>query len=722
MRRINAGRYRWRVSSQYSLVTAMLISVSPVSVYPTFADDVGGTWLDTITVVGTRTERAIRDNPRSVAVVTADEIARRSTDSVAELLRDVPGVEIADDSVAGMKRLRIRGESSRRVTILVDGQEITDHSTFGTPILVDPATIERIEVVKGPSSVLHGAKAIGGVVNIITKKGAHKPIQLDTGGTYHSGTAGWQSYAAVSGSKDGFDYRLSGTVDRHGNRTVPVGQYSTYGELDDTSFGNSNLYGHVGYRFGLRDNHYLALKVEQHQLESEGWVGPPGAFEPGQRFRIDLPQRDRRKIGLYYDGEDISDIVSKIHLDVYYQTIDRLFKNEVVTPVSRGPRQGTMEMKLTSDDRITNYGVNAQIDLDLLEGHQTIVGAQYLSDNLVTTKDTRTTLSGFAPVPVRGHSLSRDEAHIDTFSLYLQDEWSLTDDVRLISGLRLNHLRTGLDETTVAERSHFEGTTDTRLLSSLGMIWEPLDTLALRASYSEGYISPTLLQLFSSTDAGGEGTTYGNPNLDMELARNFEIGARYENAGLTFDVAGFYTRSKDYITTTRCVAVTEYCLTAGTGRPSSIYVNADRATTFGLEFLAEYEMSAGFTPYVSGSWIRRELEQATYSTFNSDTPALSGRIGVRYEGAWQEMPIWADLFVRGATGSRETYFDAGNLVTDQLPGWGTLNFAFGGVYGEDQRLTFSVHLNNIFDKEYRPTFGELPGTGRSIEVSARMKF
>lgn len=48
------------------------------------------------------------------------------------------------------------------------------------------------------------------------------------------------------------------------------------------------------------------------------------------------------------------------------------------------------------------------------------------------------------------------------------------------------------------------------------------------------------------------------------------------------------------------------------------------------------------------------------------------------------------------------------LVTERLPGWGTFNFAFGGSYGEDDRLTFSVSLNNILDKEYRPTFGELP--------------
>lgn len=697
-------------------LAVLLLSASPLALQPALAQEAAGTWLDTVTVVGTRTETAIRDNPRSVAVITKEDIEKRSADSIAELLRDVPGIDIADESVAGMKRLRIRGESSRRVTILVDGQEITDHSTYGTPLLVDPATVERIEVVKGPSSVLYGAKAIGGVVNIITKKGADKPVEVEGGGSYYSGSGGWQSWAAVSGSKDGFDYRLSATADRHGDRRVPKGRYSATGKLDDTAFNNKNLYAHLGYRFGEADNHYLALKYEQHFLESEGWPGPPGSLAGVERFKIDLPQRDRRKVGLYYDGDDISDIVRKVHVDLYYQTIDRLFENQV--SVRMTPTR-TVDVISTSDDRITDYGVNAQVDLSLLEGHQTIVGAQYLSDNLVTGKTSTTTMTGFGPFPTTTKSSSRDKAHIDTVSLYAQDEWSLTDAVKLTTGLRLNHTRTGLDETTVAARAGFEGTDDTRLLSSLGLTFEPTDSLMLRAGYSEGYISPTLLQLFSSTTAGGQGTIYGNPDLTAELARNFEVGARYEDAGLALDVGAFYTKAKDYITTTPCVTVTAYCLTTGT---SSLYVNADSATTYGLEFLAEYELASGFSPYVGGSWIRRELEYASYSTFNSDTPALSGRIGVKYEGELWEKPFWADLFLRGSTGSRQTYLDGASLVTETLPGWGTLNLAFGGSYGEDNRLSLSVSFNNILDKEYRPTFGELPGVRRSIEVSARVKF
>src|SRR5690554_948786 len=88
------------------------------------------TQLDTVTVAGTRTELSLKNNPTSVSVLERKQIEKSGASSVAELLRDTPGVTVADSSAAGMLRIRMRGESSRRTTILVDGQELTDHSTF----------------------------------------------------------------------------------------------------------------------------------------------------------------------------------------------------------------------------------------------------------------------------------------------------------------------------------------------------------------------------------------------------------------------------------------------------------------------------------------------------------------------------------------------------------------------------------------------------------------
>ncbi len=714
---------------------ALLVSSATIAIdaarTPAHAQD-GVTWLDTIAVVGTRTETSVQDNPASVTVVDQEQLERKAPESIAEMLRDVPGVEVMDASAPGMKRLSIRGESSRRVTILVDGQEITDHSTYGTPILVDPSGVERIEVVRGPASVLHGAKAIGGVVNIITKRGADKPVQFETGGTYYSGTAGWQGWAAVSGTVGNFDYRFSGSLDDHDDRYVPRGQYTSTGRLDGTSFSNDNLSAHLGYTFGEAGNHYIALKATQHRLATENWIDRSTLEYPVVDFNIDLPQRDLRKVGVYYDGTDISDTIRKVHVDAFYQTVDRLFRNEVVMqPTS----MITVGVESTSDDRNINYGGTAQVDLQFHPDHYTIVGLQYLTDNLRTAKtstQTSTIRPPFgSPIVTVTPSSGYDDASIHTVSAFAQNEWSFAEDFKLTTGARYYYTRTEHDyaeKDSVAVGTHPSGS-DGRLVTSAGLTYTGIEDTTLRALFSEGYITPTLLQLFTDTTAGRGALTYGNPDLEAETSRNIEIGARYNAGGVVLDAAAFYTVADDYITSVPCASATGCPATAGAG--DYIYINANQATTYGFELAAEYAIpGTSLTPYVTGAWMRRKLEFVdaidTWSTYNSNTPALSGRLGVRWEGEVANHNAWADLYVRAASGVKLTARNSTTnlLETDTLPGYGTLNFAFGGAFGgeDDDRFRYAVNFSNILNKEYRSSFEEIPGVGRSVEVSLRMKF
>lgn len=714
---------------------ALLVSSAGVAIDAAHAQD-GVTWLDTIAVVGTRTATSVQDNPASVTVVDEEQIARKSGESIADMLRDVPGVQVVDASAPGMKRLSIRGESSRRVTILVDGQEITDHSTYGTPLLIDPSGVERIEVVRGPASVQHGAKAIGGVVNIITKRGADKPVQVELGGTYYSGTAGWQGWGAASGTVGNFDYRISGSLDDHGDRYVPEGRYTATGRLDGTSFGNDNISAHLGYTFGEAGNHYIALKATQHRLWTENWTDWSAVDYPATKFNIDLPKRDLRKVGVYYDGTDISDVVRKVHFDAYYQEVDRLFANQLeMRPLGMmGP---TITVESTSDDVNVNYGGTAQMDLQFHPDHYTIIGLQYLMDDLraAKTSDTRTNGMGPGPRP------SLNEASIGTVSAFAQNEWSFAEDFKLTTGLRYYYSKTSHDrrvENSVATATHPDNS-DGRLVTSAGLTYSGIQDTTLRALYSEGYITPTLLQMFTDTSAGSGSTTYGNPNLRPETSRNIEIGARYNSGGLVLDGTAFYSQARDYITSGMCPTVVPANPACPTGQRT--YLNADRATTYGLELAAEYTIpGTAFTPYASGTWMRRHLEftgipgggsnMPSFDTYSTNTPALSGRFGLRWEGEVANHNTWVDLYVRAGSSVKSMAWRAKgpppsySFVTSTLPAWGTLNLAFGGSFGgeDDDRFRYAVHFNNILNKEYRSSFDEIPGIGRSIEVSLRMKF
>lgn len=707
------------------LAVGLMLSAASLASIPSYAQD-STIWLDEITVIGTRTEVSVQDNPASVTVIDQQQLERKAPESIAEMLRDVPGVEIVDASAAGMKRLRIRGESSARVTILVDGQEITDHSTYGTPILIDPSKVERIDVVRGPASVLYGAKAIGGVINIITKRGSDKPVEVELGSTYYSGTRGYQGWAALSGTIDNLDYRISGGLEDHQDRKVPEGRYTSTGRLDGTSFDTDDLYLHLGYTFGAARNHYIAFKAEQNRLSTDSWTDPDTLDYPITDFRIELPQRDRQKFGLYYDGKDLGPVLRNVHVDAYYQTIDRLFLNEVtMNPKVDGLPpifKPQVVVTSTSDDQIENFGGTVQADFQFHPDHYTIMGVHYLSDGLDAAKTSTTASTGFPGPPSTTHSEGVDNAFIRTASTFAQNEWSFAKDFKLVTGARYYYVETELEYTSDASKAAGKNS-DGHIVTSAGLVYTGIQDTTLRAHYAEGYIMPTLLQLFTDSSAGRGTLTYGNPDLDPETSRSYEIGARYNANGLGLDVTGFYTNADDYIATIHCG--TGAACPASATASEYIYDNVNAATTYGIELLAEYTIpGTAFTPYVNGAWTRRELELNEFDTYNSNTPEFSGRFGVRHEAVIGGFPLWTDLFVRAASGVKLSSWDeeSASIQTDSLPSWATLNFAFGGALTRDESATFAVSLNNLTNEEYRSSFDELPGIGRSVEVTARMKF
>ncbi len=687
------------------------------------------TELDQITVIGTRTAISVRDNPASVTVIDREEIERKAPTSIAELLQDVPGIEVVDTSVAGMERVRIRGETSRRVTILIDGQELTDHSTYGTPLMVDPANVERVEVLRGAASVLYGAKAIGGVINIVTRKGQPGPPRASVGGNWYSGSNGYEGWSALSGGANGIDYRFSVSTDRHHDRKVPKGIYSATGKLENSSWHSSNVSMHLGSRFGADDKHYLALKANRYTLDANAWTDPFSFEYPVTNFRVDLPQRDLTKFGLYYDGHDLGPVVHKVHVDAYYQYVDRLFTNEV--DMNPAPPM-FVNVKTSSDDRNVNYGGTFQIDLVPHPDHYVIAGLYFLVDDLETRKTTDTSVTMGAAPPQVTHDPRTIEASARTVSGFVQDAWKLAPAWTLTGGLRVYRTNSSLDASTEANAPVGEKRTTDDLVGSLSLVWTGLEDQTWRLLYSEGYIMPTLLEMFTDNAAGRGVVTWGNPNLKPETSRNLEFGVRVDRGGLSLDTAAFYTRARHYITTRPCDAISGCPEHAQGG--GHMYVNADRARTWGVEMTVDYApANSAWTPYASASWIRRRLQFAPLPdtdgdliSYDGSVPRFTSRLGLRFEPMLARADLWADLYLRGATESRGApVSDGQHLLVDEtrtLPGWATLNFAIGTAFGAERQYKLNLHLNNLLDKSYRINVNALPALGRNLVLGFSAEF
>ncbi|MFT3688514.1 TonB-dependent receptor [Paenirhodobacter sp.] len=604
-----------------------------------------------------------------MSVIEGEALRRAPPVSIAQLLRDVPGVQVSEE---GIERISIRGESARRVAVLIDGQHLTDHTNYGQPVLVDPTTIERIEIVRGSSSVVSGSRAIGGVINVITKKGAQKPLEVTATAGWMSATEGYRGSVSAAGTLGAFDYRLSyGRMDQ-GDRRTPDGV------LERSDVNDRNLSAHLGYRQG---KHYFGLKAQRFDLAANVHTGDPG-------FLISLPKRDLRKYGLFYEGTALTPWLDRLSVDLYRQTIDRDFRNDV--------RMGPVRVQSTSLDKQETYGLNLRGEMSLTDSSRTVAGLEYEDDGLVANKTSITTLP-MLPFPRR--SLRHDDAGIRTLSLFAQHEQRLGHDLTATAGLRWYKVRARLDKS-VENGTARPGAdkSDDLLLGSAGLVWAPDETLSLRGNISQGYVYPALGQLFLTTTGGGQ-TIVGNPDLKPERATTYELGARLDYGNASLDAALFYTDARDYIASVL-------------RDPVGTYENVDRARSWGLELVAEHRLASGLTPYASVTAMRRELEYANgYTTGDSGTPGFSGRIGLRQDWQLGETTGTLDVFLRGETGVK--YRDDSGAVVSRAAGYGTLNLRGDMRLGNG--LSLVAELNNLTDRSYTP-YAQMPGAERSLSL------
>ncbi len=641
------------------------------------ADD-DATYLGSITLLGTGLETSVFENPSAVTVLDEEDLSRIPPARVADYLKDIPGVRVEEQGIA---RIRIRGEEARRTRILINGQAITDHTTYGPPVVVDPATVERIEVVRGASSVVSGQRAIGGTINIITKRRTDEPFEASSTLSYFGASDGWRISNSIAGREGGFTWRLNQGASEIGNRHA-----AGIGELVPSDVSDRNLSGYMGYEFG---NHWIGLEAQAFDLSSNVYIAQPG-------FSIGLPKRDLRKINAFYEGTDLTPWLTSLKIDAYHQTIDREFRNRF------GP------IRSDSMDEQATYGINATAELQLTENSRTIVGAQYENDFLdVDATNARTIL----PPPDPSDPLRRyEESRIVTTSVFAQNEITLSPQWALHFGGRYYHVEADLEQSNINAPT---SQSDDRFLVSAGIVWTPNDEWALRGLFSQGYNYPTLNQLFSEA-VGGRTLVLPNPDLKAETANNFELGARFDNGATILDTTIFYTEAKDYIDR-------QLLPSDASGRRSQ-YRNISQAETLGLEIYAEHRLASGLTPWVSGALIEREFNYASgFTSTHSGTPFVSGSVGLRRDFEFRGMAASFDLFATGESHAKLLEPDAstGDIEVTESGGWSTVNLR--GALELNKHATVSLQLNNIFNKQYEP-FDQMPGGERSLDVVLSARF
>ena len=677
-----------------------------------------------VVVTGTRAERDQRTLPFSISVIGHEELEASGADSPAELLRDVPGVELTDTSLAGGKRVRIRGEVGSNVLVLVDGREISEQRSFhgAAPLLVDVADVARVEIVRGPSSVVYGSKAIGGTVNFITGPPSPEPLAGRASLNLNSATRGYDAGARLSGTLDWFDYRLSFSRSDHGDRRVPdeVSDNDAYtgaiGVLENSAFDSDYLTAEVGKRWG---GSRVALRYEDYRSAVESHTGND-VLEAGlDSFQLDLPRLDRRQVSASYRGIGLTPSVPSLSITAYHQRRYRDFHQMlgIEQPGFAGP--GSLlevDLALETVYQQDTFSLLGSLEWTPARAHRIIAGIDLVRDEMdAAVSDVATTTLSFPRLPAPIVDVSAEnpvnETRQDSAGFFAQDEWTMGPGWKAVAGLRYNLFDSSLRHTTnEALEPGSERNGHPSIAAAL--VYEPTARSAVRASYSQGYRQPSLLELYEGTAHGGGGLLYPNPRLDPETSDNYELGARLEAGPLRLDAAFFYTRARDYVTTVACGGDAP-CPPQAIPEVDRVYANVNGARTRGLEVSAT--LGLGSLPaelFAETTWLHREFEYAELTTSDTGLPGFWGRGGLRFgRTRSSERRYFAELSVRAASDADEEVSPSETL---HYRGWAVLNARAGIELGTRVPVALTLEAGNLLDKAYRSSQETLYQPGRHV--------
>lgn len=715
------------MSLKPTLTAAAVAAALSGMVLPSFAQEAVET--EQVKVTASRVEQELMDVNMSVSVITQDEIRHSKARNIGELLENVAGVRVMNDGSQGMKRVQIRGEDAFRTVVMIDGQRISEHKSMsGAPMLIDPAMVERIEVIKGPASVLYGSDAIGGAINIITKKGGKDKFGAEVSTGFNSSAQGKSAAASIYGTIDKLEYRLSAAFEDNENLETPVG------EVPYTSFSSKTASLYLAYN--LTDDTKIGLTADTYELDFMSGV-QGGSYSD---FFVDVPKWRRTKGAVFVESKNLTENLVRVRADAFYQQSKKDMHNRVYVyqkPSTTMPLPVVdMKMDNFAENELRQTGVSLQTDWAIGERHYLIAGYEFLYDDMTTAKSMYHSRS-FSISDVTGGpggmnmpynwttSLNDSTGYQQMHALYLAMDSSVTDTVTLNYGVRYTWVNSevtsadGLSTTTgqypvlpnqpdtpKLGKSTTRDSSDSRPVFNIGINWRATDTLSLRASWAQGFRVPNLMERYIPTSMGG-GTVIANPDLDPETSDNFELGMRWLTNKAKFDLAVFYSKADDYIS--------EFEV------QTDVYQNKNvsGATTYGLEISASYRFENGIEPYAVATFMRRKFEQDNISTYDSGTPEFFGRYGVKWTGTVSGLSLRADAYAVSQSETSEFDFDSRN--TTAYAGSTHYNLTMGVDFGPKNAYSLDMGLYNITDKTYK-TSDAIYEPGRFVMVKGSARF
>jgi hemoglobin/transferrin/lactoferrin receptor protein len=684
------------------------------------------TLLPPVNTTALRNPRRLFDTPATVDVIPGVELERQMARTVDEVFRYTPGVTVnrqtsGTDPFRSNGGITVRGVSGNRVLTLVDGFRTIERITDNTRDVVDPWNVSRVEVVRGPGSVLYGSDALGGVVNFITRNPADfiRPGNrwgADFSTSYSSLDQSLMSRMTVAARVEEFSamfsyQRRDANEPSRNNSRSPDGvwnctrnpQATPCNRFDPTNIASDNYFARLVWdplpNFRMR----LTADVLQRttDVNQRYDLGPAaggitnlnwerrqaierGLFSVDADWRPDWGWLDGVRVMLGYQPQEIVRSGDRLRLLASNQQSriqDRLTYSE---DVLQAELQLSSSFNLADTRHVLTYGISAS-------DTATDYAREDITTNLSTGARTVARAGGF------------NFANADTRRLdgYLQDEINLFDGrLTLVPGLRYSN--TQLAPRPDADYRIVPGaeprTQDRSNVSfGFGAIWRLDEQWSLYGNYGEGFKMPTAEQLYTSLP----GTTFNlipNANLRPEQVRSYEAGVRLQLPNAYFSLGAFRAEYTDFIQSFVSIP----------GTINITYQNLSEVTVQGIEAAGAWRFARDWTLQGGASaqeGTQRAVQGAPRTAFDGARP-LNLTAGVTYENPDYRTSVtlngtYAASVTQASTS--QLYLPKSYQVFDLLGSWRPL-----------PNLEVTGAIFNLFDARYLP----LPPGGTAYNTSA----
>lgn len=607
-------------------------------------------------VTATKTAIEKKEVPNAVQVITHEEIQNMGAYSVQDALRYATGIDVQSFGMTG-NQVMVRGMDTMHSLILIDGKRMADEDTPATQNVyvlnrINMADVERIEIIRGAGSAIYGSEAMGGVINIITKK-ASSPNAVVGFSTGTKETSGYFNYASGRQGKT--------AVKIDGRRTRVRDLYRTPG--NSNQFGNKEYFNaDIDYAFDENRGIDITAGYMKEKLTSN--TDSVSSMTGSRSTQNQSYNQERKDFGLSYYGKDKK---NNYTLRGYYSELSK--DQTAIKTYPNTPMIGSF-LNTNDEHNFKKYVVEGMNTYTADENNKITYGAEYKHE-----KVDRTYRSLFMPefmgfkwdVGVSNHS-------VDTYAAYIQDEIKAGDKLLIIPALRYDYHENFGSEVTAKLGATYSMNANNRIKFNVGT----------------GYRAPTLYELYANMIKSMGGMTVnviGNPELDPEKSFDIDISFEGESGKANYKISPFYNSVKDLIggKTTYVDADGNPVRPPMAAAANSSYININKAEIYGTEAEAGYNFNNHWSAMANYTYLSAKDKDTDERL--EGRAKHTGTLKLSYTDA-KENPLTATLWSKW-------YVDYHYADEDYT--YNNVNFVVDKVINKNFRVYAGV--DNIFDKD-----------------------